>query len=242
MGNSIYFTCRDCGATRFDLGGVEHSAEELQNERIERENEIAHLRDDYEQLRGRILGRLREEISLLNEGLHALRRVVAGISAAYGIGRAVRRRGAGRGGGAVARRAARSVARSAAFRGGRRPPVRLIDVAQDLGDRDEGFDGNLLAHLGRGEEFDQIRILLDRHARLARGFQDALGQMTAAGRAHHRGAVGGLRRIGEGDGLAVGIARRSLALRSRRGRPGGTLNSPPCRRFPRDAGPRRVGG
>ena len=92
MGNSIYFTCRDCGATRFDLGGVEHSAEELQNERIERENEIAHLRDDYEQLRGRILGRLREEISLLNEGLHALRRVVAGISAAYGIGRAVRRR------------------------------------------------------------------------------------------------------------------------------------------------------
>ena len=71
----FYFTCRDCGATRFDLGGVERSAEELQNERIERENEIAHLRDDYEQLRGRILGRLREEISLLNEGLHALRRV-----------------------------------------------------------------------------------------------------------------------------------------------------------------------
>ncbi len=34
----------------------------------------AHLKNDYEQLRGRVLRRLKDELSLLDEGLHALRR------------------------------------------------------------------------------------------------------------------------------------------------------------------------
>ena len=38
------------------------------------DNERAHLRDENEQMRGRIVRRLREEVALLNEGLHALRR------------------------------------------------------------------------------------------------------------------------------------------------------------------------
>ena len=37
-------------------------------------NERAHLKDDYEQLRGQVLRRLTEELSLLDDGLHALRR------------------------------------------------------------------------------------------------------------------------------------------------------------------------
>lgn len=35
---------------------------------------LAHMRDDYEELRGRVLRRLKEELSLLDEGLHALQR------------------------------------------------------------------------------------------------------------------------------------------------------------------------
>lgn len=38
------------------------------------ENDKAHWKDDYEQLRGQVLRRLKDELSLLDEGLHALRR------------------------------------------------------------------------------------------------------------------------------------------------------------------------
>ena len=37
-------------------------------------NERAHLKDDYEQMRGQVLRRLRDELALLDEGLHALKR------------------------------------------------------------------------------------------------------------------------------------------------------------------------
>lgn len=47
---------------------------QLERERREHEDEKAHMRDDYEKLRGRMLGRLRQEVSLLEDGLHALRK------------------------------------------------------------------------------------------------------------------------------------------------------------------------
>ncbi|MBI4692735.1 MAG: hypothetical protein HY749_01795 [Gammaproteobacteria bacterium] len=47
---------------------------EMEHERRQHEDEKAHLRNDYEVLRGRILRRLRQEVSLLDEGLHALRK------------------------------------------------------------------------------------------------------------------------------------------------------------------------
>jgi hypothetical protein len=53
---------------------IKHLTEEISNARLAHENEIAHMRNDYEELRGRILRRLREELSLLDEGMHALRR------------------------------------------------------------------------------------------------------------------------------------------------------------------------
>ena len=37
-------------------------------------NDRAHLKDDYEQMRGQVLRRLRDELALLDEGLHALKR------------------------------------------------------------------------------------------------------------------------------------------------------------------------
>jgi len=48
--------------------------EQLQRERREYEDQKAYLRSDYEELRGRVLHRLRQEVTLLDEGLHALRR------------------------------------------------------------------------------------------------------------------------------------------------------------------------
>lgn len=48
--------------------------EELRSARETHENEKAHLGNNYEQLRGRVLRTLRQEVSLLDEGLHALRR------------------------------------------------------------------------------------------------------------------------------------------------------------------------
>lgn len=53
---------------------LDRTTDELNNERLDREIEKAHLRDDYEKLRGRLLHRLESELSLLQEGLHALRR------------------------------------------------------------------------------------------------------------------------------------------------------------------------
>ena len=53
-------------ATAFD--------EQLQRERLEEEDQKAYLRSDYEELRGRVLHRLRQEVTLLDEGLHALRK------------------------------------------------------------------------------------------------------------------------------------------------------------------------
>jgi hypothetical protein len=48
--------------------------EQIANAKREHENEKAHMRNDYEELRGRVLRRLRQEVSLLDEGLHALKR------------------------------------------------------------------------------------------------------------------------------------------------------------------------
>ena len=53
---------------------LERKTDELDIERRDREIERAHLRDDYEQLRGRVLRRVDAELSLLKEGLNALRR------------------------------------------------------------------------------------------------------------------------------------------------------------------------
>ena len=48
--------------------------EKFQQKNREHEDQIAHMRSDYEELRGRVLGRLRQEVTLLDEGLHALRK------------------------------------------------------------------------------------------------------------------------------------------------------------------------
>lgn len=48
--------------------------EQIETERREHENEKAHMRNDYEELRGRMLRRLRQEVTLLDEGLHALKK------------------------------------------------------------------------------------------------------------------------------------------------------------------------
>jgi hypothetical protein len=46
----------------------------LQAERRDHEHTRAHLQDDFEQLRTRLLRRIKSEVNLLTEGLHALRR------------------------------------------------------------------------------------------------------------------------------------------------------------------------
>ena len=46
----------------------------LESAKQDHDNERAYLQDDYAQLKGRVVRRLREEVTLLNEGLHALRR------------------------------------------------------------------------------------------------------------------------------------------------------------------------
>lgn len=48
--------------------------EQIERERREHEDEKAHMHNDYEELRGRILHRLRQEVTLLDEGLYALRK------------------------------------------------------------------------------------------------------------------------------------------------------------------------
>jgi hypothetical protein len=53
---------------------VVHLTKDLSSVLEDHKNVEAHLRDDYEQLRGRVLRRLKEEVSLIEEGLHALRR------------------------------------------------------------------------------------------------------------------------------------------------------------------------
>ena len=58
-------------ASQVEIGRIQKKlAEESQAHADDR----AHLKNDYEQLRGRVLRRLREELSLLDEGLHALQR------------------------------------------------------------------------------------------------------------------------------------------------------------------------
>jgi len=49
-------------------------AEGIEKARREHDDAIAHMRNEYEELRGRLLRRLRQEVSLLDEGLQALRR------------------------------------------------------------------------------------------------------------------------------------------------------------------------
>ncbi len=65
----------DChGRFRTAQDEAETARTRLQNEQHERETESAHFRDDYQKLRGRLLQTLRSEVSLLDEGLRALRR------------------------------------------------------------------------------------------------------------------------------------------------------------------------
>ena len=47
---------------------------ELERQELAYANERAHLKDDYERMRGQVLRRLRDELALLDEGLHALKR------------------------------------------------------------------------------------------------------------------------------------------------------------------------
>ena len=60
------------------LSGTELKAEslktQLEKELQEHANDSAHLKDDYETLRGQVLRRLKDELILLEEGLYALRR------------------------------------------------------------------------------------------------------------------------------------------------------------------------
>ena len=53
---------------------VERLTADLDEERQAHENDIAHRRDEYAKLRGRVLRRFKRELSLLEVGLHALQR------------------------------------------------------------------------------------------------------------------------------------------------------------------------
>ena len=53
---------------------VDRLEEELRQEIQTHANDRIHLKDDYEKLRGQVLHRLKAELSLLDDGLHALRR------------------------------------------------------------------------------------------------------------------------------------------------------------------------
>lgn len=53
---------------------IERLTEEINRERRTHGDEKAHMRNDYEELRGRVMRRLREEVTLLDQGLQALRR------------------------------------------------------------------------------------------------------------------------------------------------------------------------
>lgn len=53
---------------------INQLAEEISRTKHAHGDERAHMHKDYEELRGRILRHLREEVSLLDEGLHALQR------------------------------------------------------------------------------------------------------------------------------------------------------------------------
>ena len=48
--------------------------QELANQRTAHADERAHLQDEYERLRGTVLRRLKDELTLMEEGLHALQR------------------------------------------------------------------------------------------------------------------------------------------------------------------------
>ena len=55
-----------------------NSQEKLKNELQERtqsyQTDIEHLQDDFERMRGNVLRKLKQELSLLEEGLHALKK------------------------------------------------------------------------------------------------------------------------------------------------------------------------
>lgn len=53
---------------------VQSLTAEMEKTQREHEDEKAHMRNQYEELRGRLLRRLRQEVSLLDEGLQALKR------------------------------------------------------------------------------------------------------------------------------------------------------------------------
>ena len=59
---------------RQSLKRARHINEELENQKIALTDERAHLQDEYERLRGTVLRRLKDELTLMEEGLHALQR------------------------------------------------------------------------------------------------------------------------------------------------------------------------
>jgi hypothetical protein len=65
-------TSRSLAAEKIHLQSLTAEMEKTQREH---EDEKAHMRNQYEELRGRLLRRLRQEVSLLDEGLQALKRV-----------------------------------------------------------------------------------------------------------------------------------------------------------------------
>jgi hypothetical protein len=62
---------REVQSKEVQIGTIERAIEE---QRQQCEVSLSHLRDDFEKLRSRVLRRIREDVSLLDEGLHALRR------------------------------------------------------------------------------------------------------------------------------------------------------------------------
>lgn len=62
---------KDLEACKQDLSLLKNTSEQAEKDH---NAEKVHWRDDYEQLRGNVLRRMKEEVALLDEGLHALRK------------------------------------------------------------------------------------------------------------------------------------------------------------------------
>lgn len=61
----------ELGARDAQIVGMET---DLAKQQQDHENELAHVRDEHERLRARVLRRIKEDVKLLDEGLHALQR------------------------------------------------------------------------------------------------------------------------------------------------------------------------
>lgn len=71
LNNFVEQLKREIQSREAQIGTVERA---MEGQRQRYEISLSHLRDDFEKLRSRVLRRIREDVSLLDEGLHALRR------------------------------------------------------------------------------------------------------------------------------------------------------------------------